>query len=293
MSAVPSPRKVAATALVGSTFAVSGFFGVLMTEAVRARRTIGVTDERPPSPDGLYGADLPGEPVRLLVAGDSAAVGYGTERADQTPPGLLGLGLSHVLDCPVDVRSVAVVGARTSDLPAQLEQGLEHRPDVVVIVIGANDVTHRVPVRRSADQLGAVVRRLTDLGIEVVVGTCPDLGLVRPLGQPLRTYAHVVSTRLAKRQTVAVANAGGRAVSLGELLGRLFLEHHEVMFGADRFHPSARGYANMVAVLVPAIAGALREQETGRVPFFDVPRDLVPLSVAASRASHEAGFAAP
>jgi lysophospholipase L1-like esterase len=289
MCGVPSPRKVAATALVGSTAALTGFYGTVLAEAVMARKVIGVTDDRPPSPDGLYGDDLPGEPVRVLVAGDSAAVGYGTDRADQTPPGLIGIGLSHVLDCPVDVRSVAVVGAQTSDLPGQLEVGLEHKPDVVVIIVGANDVTHRVRPRVSARRLGAVVRDLTSRDIEVVVGTCPDLGLVRPLQQPLRWYAHQVSAHLAKRQTVAVARNGGRSVSLGELLGRLFLEHHDTMFGADRFHPSARGYANMAAVLLPAITGALREHETGRVPFFDVPRDLMPLGAAAAQASHEAG----
>lgn len=289
MCGVPKPTKVATTALVGSTAALTGFYGTVLAEAVLARKAIGVTDERPPSPDGLYGDDLPGEPVRVLVAGDSAAVGYGTERADQTPPGLIGIGLTHLLGAPVDVRSVAVVGAVTADLPAQLELGLEHKPDVVVIVVGANDVTHRVRPGLAARQLGEVVRELTSRDIEVVVGTCPDLGLVRPLQQPLRWYAHRISTRLAKLQTVAVARNGGRAVSLGELLGRLFLEHHDVMFGADRFHPSATGYANMVGVLLPAITGSLREHETGRVPFFDVPRDLMPLGAAAAQASHESG----
>ena len=289
MSGVPSPRKVATTALVGSAAALTGFYGTLLGEAVAARKVIGVTDDRPPSPDGLYGDDLPGEPVRVLVVGDSAAVGYGTDRADQTPAGLIGLGLTHLLDCPVHVRSVAVVGAQTSDLPGQLELGLEHEPDVVVIVVGANDITHRVTPRTSARQLGAVVRDLRDRDIEVVVGTCPDLGLVRPLRQPLRRYAHHVSTRLARKQMVATVRNGGRAVSLGELLGRLFLEQHDVMFGADRFHPSATGYANMVGVLLPAITGALREHETGRVPFFDTPRDLMPIAEAATRAAQEPG----
>ncbi len=274
---------------MGSTAAVTGFYGTLIGEALLARKVIGVTDERPPSPDGLYGDDLPGDPVRVLVAGDSAAVGYGMERADQTPPGLVGLGLSHVLGVPVDVRSVAVVGAQTSDLPGQLRIGLEHEPDVVVIVVGANDVTHRVRPGLSARWLGEVVETLTARGIEVVVGTCPDLGLVRPLKQPLRRVAHQWSVHLARLQTVAVVEAGGRAVSLGKLLGPVFLEQHDVMFGVDRFHPSAAGYANMVGVLMPAITGALREHETGRVPFFDVPRDLMPIGAAASQASQEAG----
>jgi hypothetical protein len=47
-------------------------------------------------------------------------------------------------------------------------------------MIGANDVTHRMPMREAAGQLGEAVARLRAVGCEVVVGTCPDLGTIRP-----------------------------------------------------------------------------------------------------------------
>ena len=65
----------------------------------------------------------------------------------------------------------------------------------------------------------------------------------------------------ARAQTVAVVSAGGRAVSLGDLLGPVFSAKADIMFGTDRFHPSATGYANVVSVLVPSIAAAIREPE--------------------------------
>jgi lysophospholipase L1-like esterase len=289
------PRRAAATALIGSGATITGFYGFLIGEAVLARRAIGTTDARPPSPDGVYGDDLPGRPIRLLVLGDSAAVGYGMTSADATPSAMLGLGLAHVMDAPVEVRCHAVVGAQTSDLMDQLDLVTDWEPHVAVIVIGTNDVTHQVPPSTSARLLGDVVRRLVAADCEVVVGTAPDLGSVRPIMQPLRAVARRWSRNLARKQTIAVVGAGGRAVSLGDLLGNLFIENRDIMFGLDRFHPSETGYANMVAVLVPAVTASLREKalttayadfQTSEPPR---PRDLMSVRDAAAEAAENAG----
>lgn len=285
---MPRPRTVAAAAAVGSTVTLSGLYGFLLGEALLARRAIGVTDDRPPSPDGLYGADLPGDPTSVLVFGDSAAVGYGMERADATPSAMIGTGLAHVLGVQVDVRCVAVVGARSSDLAAQIDLIGDTVPDLAVIIIGTNDVTHQVSPRTSARQLGRAVAHLVGQGTEVVVGTCPDLGTIQPIKQPLRTIARNLSRTLAQRQTVAVVEAGGRAVSLGSLLGVLFTAERDVMFGVDRFHPSETGYANMASVLVSALAASWREHAR-TASYAGPPRDVMSLDEAAAEASQNPG----
>jgi lysophospholipase L1-like esterase len=285
---VPRTRRVATTALVGSGATLTGFYAFLIGEAFLARRAIGTTDARPPSADGVYGDDLPGRTINCLVIGDSAAVGYGMVSADTTPTGLIGLGLAHVLDAPVDMLCHAVVGAQTSDLMGQIDLAGDFRPDVAVIVIGTNDVTHQVRPRTSARQLAEVVARLSEAGCEVVVGTCPDLGTVRPIQQPLRFVARVLSRQLAREQTVAVVHAGGRAVSLGGLLGPVFDAKRDIMFGADHFHPSATGYANMVSVLIPAVTASWREKEV-TAAYAGRPRDLMSVKDAAAEASQHAG----
>jgi lysophospholipase L1-like esterase len=281
------------TAAVGAGAAATGYYGVLLGESALARRMIGMTEDRPPSADGVYGDDHPGQTIHCLILGDSAAVGYGMESADATPPALIGIGLAHVLDAPVDVHSEARVGAQTADLREQINRGLTYHPDIALIVIGTNDVTHQVPAYVSSRLLGASVRRLVAAGCEVVVGTCPDLGTVRPLPQPLRWVARRRSRGLARRQMMAVVAAGGRAVSLGDLLGPVFAERSEVMFGADRFHPSATGYANMVSVLVPSMAAAIRERavevEARAVTPPEHPHDLMPLEEAAEQAERHVG----
>jgi lysophospholipase L1-like esterase len=162
------------------------------------------------------------------------------------------------------------------------------RPHVAIIMIGANDVTHRINKAVAVRHLETTVRALRALDTEVVVGTCPDLGTVRPIPQPLRFVARRRSRALARRQTMAVVAAGGRAVSLGDLLGPVFTEKFDVMFGADHFHPSETGYANMVSVLVPSMAAALREHSRAEAAGTS-SRDLLRLDEAAQHAGRHAG----
>jgi lysophospholipase L1-like esterase len=123
-------------------------------------------------------------------------------------------------------------------------------------MIGANDITHRMPITESVAHLSDAVARLREAGCEVVVGTCPDLGTIRPIQPPLRWLVRRWSRRLAMAQARAVYGAGGRSVPIGALLGPEFDARSE-LFGPDRFHPSAEGYATAAAAVLPALAAAV------------------------------------
>ncbi|GAA2910292.1 hypothetical protein GCM10020221_02760 [Streptomyces thioluteus] len=155
---------------------------------------------------------------------------------------------------------MALSGAQSYDLERQvtlLLSGPGRTPDVCVIMIGANDVTHRVPAARSVRLLSEAVRRLRDTGCEVVVGTCPDLGTIEPVYQPLRWLARRLSRELAAAQTIGVLEAGGRTVSLGDLLGPEFASNPRELFGPDNYHPSAEGYATAAMAVLPTLCAAL------------------------------------
>jgi hypothetical protein len=163
-----------------------------------------------------------------------------------------------------------------------------------MIMIGANDVTHRVKVTESVRFLGDAVQRLRAAGVEVVVGTCPDLGTIRPVAQPLRRLARRWSRQLAAAQTMAVVSAGGRTVSLGSLLGPEFDARPEDMFGPDRFHPSAEGYATAAMAMLPSIAASIGrwpEAETGGPDTLEPARGeaRMPLARAAVLAARPGG----
>jgi lysophospholipase L1-like esterase len=287
-------RKLASAAAYGGgglSLLGGALYGVLRAEAQVARRTIGEAgDEPPPDATGWYGRGRPGPAIKIVLLGDSSAAGYGVVRVEETPGALLASGAAERADRRVYLRAFARIGARSSDLAGQLDRALPIQPDVAVVLIGANDVTHRVRPAASVGHLAEAVRRLHDAGVAVVVGTCPDLGTVKPIPPPLKQVARTWSRRMAAAQTIAVVEGGGRTVSLGSVLGPEFAAAPALMFGPDRFHPSAAGYRSLAAVLLPSTLAAL-----GLIPEDEAEPDRVrgegvlPITAAALQAVNVPG----
>ena len=244
---------VAASAALGIALAASG---VLIAEALAARSRIGRRTTVPPYADGRYGRGR-GPSIRIAMLGDSGAAGLGAEAAHETMAAVIASGVAEASHRGVVLQNHAVVGAVTGDLSAQIDRALWSAPHVVVIFVGANDITHLVPRGRSARDLHAAVRRLVDANTAVIVGTCPDLGTVRPIPQPLRSLMRRQSRALAHAQAEATMAAGGQAVALGDILGPEFDSSPDRMFASDRFHPSAQGYTAAGQALLPHVLAAL------------------------------------
>lgn len=294
-------RRIAAGAAYGGGgigLAGAAAAGLLLAEMHLARRTVTTNgyDPHVPNADGLYGAGFATRdraPLRLVMLGDSTAAGQGVHRSGQTPGALLASGLAAVAEQPVRLRVVAVPGATSDDLDRQVSEAVawDHGPpDVCVIMVGANDVTSRTPATRSVRCLASAVRRLRTAGAEVVVGTCPDLGTIEPIQQPLRWLARRTSRQLAAAQTIGAVEQGGRTVSLGDLLGPEFAAHPRELFGPDAYHPSAEGYQTAAMAVLPTVCAALAlwpaEEERP-----DATRDegFLPVARAAAAAAEEAG----
>jgi lysophospholipase L1-like esterase len=291
---VPRPGRRARWVATKAAYGGGGFgtaaaatVALVRLEAHFARRVIGTPFEQAPLAAGGYGRGRRGEkPLHLAVIGDSAAAGLGCTRPEETPGALLAGGIARDMRRRVDLDVVAVSGARSADLDVQVARALRRPVDLAVIIIGANDVTNRVSRSAASRDLARAVRTLRDAGAVVVVGTCPDLGTVKPLMQPLRLVARQLSRRLAEAQTVAVVDAGGIAVSLGDLLGEMFsAEPH--LFSADRFHPSADGYRRIVDAILPSLLEEIGVDIPVSVPVSESVQDVV---VAATVASREPGL---
>lgn len=299
MSRARVARRIAtAAAFGGSGVGLLGVaaVGVLLTEVRLARRTVGGSSDIPPCADGRYGAAFGHRtdrlPLRLGFLGDSTAAGQGVHRTSQTPGALLASGLAALAELPVDLRNVALPGAQSDDLERQVELMLAadaEVPDVCVIMIGANDVTHRMPPAQSVRHLSEAVRRLRAAGCEVVVGTCPDLGTIEPVYQPLRWVARRLSRQLAAAQTIGVIESGGRTVSLGDLLGPEFEARPRELFGPDNYHPSAEGYATAAMAVLPTLCASLGLWPEEERPEPARGEGILPVEQAAAEAASEGG----
>ena len=272
---IRAPRRsliaLAAAAAVASTgSAAIGARNLLNGQADKARQIIPKSWDVPPRADGVY---VPaGGPVEkwhrgvpfdlhLMVFGDSTATGYGCVDAEEVPGVLLARGLAKVSGKRIRLNTKAIVGASSKGLSGQIDAMFVAGPppDAAVIMIGANDITAVNGIGPSASRLGAAVRRLRASGAVVVVGTCPDFGVITAIPQPLRWVARSRGLRLARSQASAVRGAGGVAVPFSDLLAPEFLKAPEVLFSSDMFHPSAAGYSLAAKQLLPALCIGLGE----------------------------------
>jgi lysophospholipase L1-like esterase len=199
-----------------------------------------------------------GDPIELLLLGDSIAAGLGADKPKHTLGAQLAKRLARHTHRSVNLHTAAEVGSETSRLQDQLA-GLPpgYSAEVAVIVVGGNDITHRVRTSLSTNHLAEAVRWLQEGGTEVVVGMCPDLGALIAIPQPLRTLVGIASRQLANAQREVVTELGGRAVSLAEVVGPFFISEPDEMFAIDRFHPSSAGYRRTAKAVLPSVLAAL------------------------------------
>ena len=122
-------------------------------------------------------------------------------------------------------------------------------------------------------------------GAMVVVGTCPDLGVISAIPQPLRSLAHARTSQLARAQAAAVRAAGGVPVPLAQLLAPQFRAAPELMFSADGFHPSPAAYALAAAALLVTLADMLGIKAESPAPDVPAPAGTPLLGQAHTRLS--------
>lgn len=157
----------------------------------------------------------------------------------------------------VDYRVFAVPGARSRDLAGQVGPALAWGPNLVLIVIGANDLTHREPLDPAVASLGAAVRRLRAAHAQVVVAPAPDLGAVPHVPVFLRDAVRQASEVLRRRQADVVDAEGGRVADADGRASAAFASDTS-LFSADRFHPSSAGYAVIADSVLPALLEAVK-----------------------------------
>ncbi len=264
----------AATVVAGSGAGTASWatYRLLMSQAQAARTVIGRDTSKPPEADGVYTAGClapkswrVGVPfdIHLMIFGDSTAAGVGCHSAEEVLGVRIARGMAEATGRRIRLSTKAISGATSKGLAGQVDAMFVAGPppDVAVILVGANDVTKKHSVLQSALRLRRAVERLHEAGSVVVVGTCPDLGSVAAIPQPLRTLVHSWSVRLARAQASATHAAGGYAVRMGNLLGRDFRTAPELLFSADGFHPSAAGYQLAARHLLPAVLRELDDRQ--------------------------------
>lgn len=199
-----------------------------------------------------------GEPVDLVILGDSTAAGVGSPSLEESLPVLVAERVASRLGRPVHVIGLGVSGARTATvLENQVPMLAEFDPGVVLIVIGGNDVTHVTPPWAMRQQTVALIEGAREAsGAPVVIGGIPEFRTVPALLQPLRWVVGRYASVLREVQRGAVRAAGVPFVDIAALASPRFIGKPESM-SPDGYHPAPLGYSFWADALAPAVAGTL------------------------------------
>lgn len=201
-----------------------------------------------------YGA---GKPLTYVVLGDSTTVAQGGDYdrgyARSTARSLAGQGFGVIF------YNLGVSGAVAADVAGkQATRAAALKPDVALVAVGANDVTHLTSVgsvRASLERTIAALRR-TNPDVRIVLTGSPDMGTIPRFPQPARWLAGWQSRRLNTMVQKLAASEKVVFASIARDTGPLFAAHPEY-YAADKFHPTSDGYDTWTPVLNEALRQAL------------------------------------
>lgn len=243
LSPVATGRSIAAIVGIGVGIsagpAIGGAcFALCVWQAGRARRHPGVAPSvvATSGPVGDLGVAGP-PPVRIAWLGDSLAAGIGADHVDDTPAILV----ARMLARPVDVRVLAVPGARSIDVVDQQVPALQGDEDLVVVCVGSNDVASATKRRAYVRQIDSILSATAPTPT-IVLGL-PDITMADRIGQPLRWIAGLRANwfEAASMRTIR-GHAHVTTVDISTLPVGLTRAAGKELLCADRFHPGPQVY---------------------------------------------------
>lgn len=199
-----------------------------------------------------HGVSGRGPNLRLLIIGDSSAVGVGTSHQEEALLGHMRKRLSqtNMVHWSVDAKT----GATTADTIERLHQRPKQKFDVVSVSLGVNDITTRVPlsfwVQHFATLLDLIEAKFqADV---ICVSGIPPIQYFPLLPQPLRWVLGAQAERfdLALRELVA-RRAGCRFVEMD-------FDPDTSLMSPDGFHPGPKVYSEWARRVYRAIRHDVR-----------------------------------
>jgi acyl-CoA thioesterase-1 len=179
----------------------------------------------------------------IVAVGDSLTAGYGLDEADAYPAQLE--RRLREAGHPWRVVNAGISGETSSGALSRMNWVMTLKPDIVILVTGANDGLRGIDPKVTERNLDEMVRILTERNVTVVLG---GMKMVTNLGRDYTRAFAAVYPAVAKRH--------------GLILVPFFLEgvaaRHDLN-QADGIHPTAEGYRIVVDTVLPYVIKAIEQ----------------------------------
>lgn len=174
----------------------------------------------------------------FLVAGDSIAVGIGAEDPKESIAGRLGHQFPNA-----DITNLGMSGAKLEDLLLILQQQNKHY-DLILLLIGGNDITHFTPYNIIRDELAEVISRSLELSPKIIILTAGNIGNAPAFHWPLST---LITDRTSHVREIFMDEISkNKSVTYMDLFKKNaedpLLQNVRQYYSKDGFHLSGDGY---------------------------------------------------
>ena len=175
---------------------------------------------------------------KILLAGDSVVFGVGATAPETSIAGLFGRDFPQAT-----IKNIGVSGAETDGLVQQLTTVHGQRFDLVVIIIGANDVVHFANLTKSLENLGQGLSLARDLSDQVILMPEGNMGNP-PLFPQLASLFFTPRSRLFRvgAMTIAAQHQTTYVDVFHERKDDYWRKDPTHYYAADFFHPADKGY---------------------------------------------------
>lgn len=205
---------------------------LLTAQALKVRKTARILPEPPGHRSGVFGQ---GPALNLLLTGDSSAAGVGAPTQHQALSGQLAqaLGASYT----VHWHLIARTGNTTRSTLPLLKSQTPKKVDVALVVLGVNDITSQISLKRLLICREELYRHLREVwgAKRMIVAGIPPLGDFPLLPQPLRWVLGLQARRFDR----ALAQ---QAMELGIDYMPFDVPMTPEMWAEDGFHPAPNTY---------------------------------------------------
>jgi lysophospholipase L1-like esterase len=197
-----------------------------------------------------------GPALRFAILGDSTSVSQGSDYDE----GYAAAAVSHLAQTyTVRWQNFGVSGARAHDVAdKQAPEAAAFAPDIALLAVGANDVTHLTEIGTARQALTVTIQTLrkANADVRIVLTGSPDMGSPPRLPQPLRWLA---GERTKAFNTMAVELVDQQNLTFAPIAAQTgpAFRKDPTLFAQDNFHPNADGYALWAPVVIRAIDQSL------------------------------------